>query len=107
MFLSQQLRPFAVVIFFALLLAPIVGFSHALVSHSHTHSHDGALHAEIWEGIHGALSRKDMVLPPIFFAFFVFVVPRFVFSLRPVLQSFVHPLAHALHRGILPHRKFG
>jgi hypothetical protein len=107
MFLRQELRPFAVVIFLALLLAPVVGFSHALVSHAHGHVHDGVLHAEIWEGIQGTLSRKDMVLPPIFFAFFVFIAPRFVFSSRPVLQSFVLPLAHALHRGILPHRKFG
>lgn len=107
MFLRQQLRPFAVVIFLALLLAPVVGFSHALISHAHGHTHDGALHTEIWEGIQGTLSRKDMVLPAIFFAFFVFLTPHVVLYVRSRIQNFLPPLANALHRGILPHRKFG
>jgi len=107
MFLRQQLRPFAVVIFLALLLAPVIGFSHALISHAHGHAHDGALHTEIWEGIQGTLSRKDMVLPPIFFAFYVLLIPCVVLCVWSRTQNFLHPLARALRRGILPHRKFG
>ncbi len=107
MFLSKILRPISLAIFVALLLAPVIGFSHALVPHTHTHTHDEALHMDIWAGLHGTLSRKDMVLPAIFFPLLLLVVVLYVSFGCSRTRHFSHPLGSVLRRGILPHRKFG
>lgn len=107
MFLNEILRPLAFAVCVAILLAPVIGFSHALIPHTHTHAHNGALHLEIWEGLHGMLSRKDVALPLLFIPFFIFLIVAHGLLSPKETQTFLHPLGTVLRRGILPHRKFG
>lgn len=107
MFLAQYQKQFALVAVLALLIAPVIGFSHAAIPHAHTHASDNALHAAIEHGLDGSLSRKDIVIPSFLLVFFLLLrIGRVAASTR---TTSLHeaPLLQALRRGVLPHRKFG
>lgn len=110
MFLSDYLRPLAIAACLALLIAPIVGFSHAVVAHTHAHAHDQALHMELWEGLHSALTRKDLgvaILPALFILFALVPISRGVHTVST--SGGVREALHtaALRRGIVAYRRFG
>lgn len=99
----------ALILCFAILATPAMGFFHGLISHTHTHGN--ALHIELWEGLHSALTRKDLVdavLTPLVFFVLGFVVLVYMNRLvRASAFSFSHSLVNLLRRGVLAYRRFG
>lgn len=91
---------------FSLLVAPAIGFSHAVIPHGHTHTSDAALHTIIAHGLEQALTRKDILVP---YAF-VSVLMAYALRVRMVrgavgqVDTWLH--TSALRRGIFPYRRF-
>lgn len=97
----------AFVVLAGLLAAPVVGFSHAVVPHGHTHAADNALHSAIEHGLETSLSRKEFgtaALAPLV-AFFALIAIS-LSSRITKRAAFVSPHTHILRRGIVPYRAF-
>ncbi len=92
--------------FLALLAAPVIGFSHAVVSHTHTHAADNALHSVIEHGIEQVLARKEVLVPAALIPVLLMLVMQNMS--RPVVVGQTHTRLHitSLRRGILPYRRF-
>ncbi len=107
MFLAEYNKQCTLVAVVALLIAPIIGFSHAAIPHAHTHASDNALHAAIEHGLDNSLSRKDLgtaILVP-FFAFFAVLIAG-TYTVIPLLVVRVTPYTDLLRRGIPKYRAF-
>ncbi len=108
MFLAQYQKQFALVAVLALLIAPVIGFSHAAIPHAHTHASDNALHAAIEHGLDNSLSRKDFgtaALVP-FVALFVIALACVRMVRVSASQTFAYVHAAPLRRGVLQYRAF-
>lgn len=106
MVLKRYQNVFALAAVIALLAAPVIGFSHATIPHTHTHTSDNALHAAIEHGLDSSLSRKEAVVP--FVLCVLFVVALIVLRSRTISLAYIHeaPLLSALRRGVLAYRRF-
>lgn len=106
--MHSRIRTWSVLIaVVAVLAAPILGFSHALVPHTHTHTHDNALHTVIEHGLESSLSRKEFGVAALGSWVVLFaLIPILVVNRIPPFVYATPPHLRMLRRGIVPYRTF-
>ena len=99
-------RALAVCTCSALLAAPVLDFSHSLISHTHTHQSEHALHTVIDHGLL-ASSVREMGALLLLACVFLGLRTQYHYARPHTRLVGETALAHALRRGVLLYRRFG